>query len=409
MPTLKRLLPPAFVVLLAIAVGAANPKLFSDSDMGHYLRLAAGASVPQPFAARQLASLVVRGLTHLGLSIHQGFWLLGIVSLVFFVGSSAYFLDKTRSPAWLRWSMLGLYFWPLAFCGMVLPDLCYSALLCGFLLLVWEGRYGWAAAMLFPLMMARESTVLVLLCWLIVGWRTVYLSRKLGAVAAVVCGGLVVRWLSAGSGGNREGLAPLLYLIGKIPWNFAKNFLGLEPWANLNTACGVPTWHHALHLGPLSDIGYCGFAPEYPIRLVAYALATFGLLPLLLWWLRKASAPGLLERFCLLYGITSYLTAGLLGYSVQRLYGYGWPAALVALPLLEHTGDFRDRRWAVSFVSLSLLANWMEFRLDKLPLLLAELVLWSLGVLVLRQGWLPGTTDAAHDTRNTPENPSRLL
>jgi hypothetical protein len=388
----RRFISPALVILLAIALGASTGKLFTDSDTSHYLHLAAGQPVMQPFAARQLGPLIVRALVHLGLSVEQGFWVLGVASLAFFAGSMFWLLEQARAPAWLRWAVLGLYFWGLLFGGMVLPDLFYAALLSGFLLLVWAGREGWASALLFPLMLARESTVLVLLCWLYVGWRTLNWGRKLGSVAAVVTGALAVRALAAGASGNREGLSPVLYLLGKMPWNFAKNFLGLDAWANLNPSCGAPVWHRAVHLGPLHDIGYCRLEPEYPVRLVAYALATFGLLPLLLWWARKLPRTGLLVRFCFLYGVASYLMAGLLGYSVQRLYGYGWPAFLVGLPMIvgrlevKSLHPFLRSGYAVAFAMLSLLASWLEWRLDKVPLLLAELLVWGLGVAVLLAG-----------------------
>lgn len=396
MSALRRSAPPALVSALAIAIGASYGKLFTDSDTNQYLALAAGHAVPQPFAARQLGPLLVRGLSHLGLGIHQGFWLLGILSLAFFVGTVAYLLDQAEAPGWLRWSVLGLSFWGLQFGGMVLPDLFYAALLCGFLLLIHAERPGWAAAMLLPLMVARESTLLVLLCWLFVGWRTLTLRNRLGSIAAVAAGAEIVHRLAAGSGGNREGLPPMLYLLGKIPWNFARNFLGLEPWARVSPGCGVPVWHRALRLGslhgvgPLYDLGYCGFQREYPVRLVAYALATFGLLPLLLLWqVRRGPAPSLLARFCLGYGITAYLSAGLLGFSVQRLYGYGWPAFLVGLPLLlaGSAQRFRGRRWAWAFVGLTLAGSWLEWRLDKVPLLLASVAVWLAGALLLRRGW----------------------
>ncbi len=175
-----------------------------------------------------------------------------------------------------------------------------------------------------------------------------------------------------------------------MPWNLAKNFLGLEAWANLNPSCGTPIWHHAVHLGPLHDIGYCAIQPQYPIRLVAYALATFGLLPLLLWRVGQAPdptpPPNLLTRFCLLYGLAAYLMAGLLGYSVQRLYGYGWPAFLVALPALAGS-RWRSLRWLLAFLALHFTASWLEWRVDKVWLLAGELSLWLLGIWVLSQGW----------------------
>ncbi len=405
----KKLAALGLTTLLAIAVGLSTGNIFTDSDTTHYLRLAAGLPDFQPFASRQLAPLIVRALTHLGLPLHASFLLLGILSLVVFVGTVTYLLEQTNTPIWLRWSILGLYFWGMQFGELVLPDLFYAALLSGFLLLLRSRRHlGWAIAMMFPLMLARESTILMLLCWLYVGWRSLSRGKLAGSIAAVLAGAVVIGFLSASSGGNHEGLSPILYLIGKIPWNFARNFLGIEPWANVSQSCAIPAWHHAVALGPLHDIGYCRFDPQYPVRLIAYALGTFGLLPMLYLRVRKFQPPGLLTSFCLLYGGLSFLLAGLLGYSVQRLYGYGWPAFLVALPLLNKTGDFRTPRWAAAFVGLHLLSSWLEWRVDKLTLLAGELVVWTLGFFVLHYGW-PREPERTPGRIQSLRNPRKML
>ncbi len=93
-------------------------------------------------------------------------------------------MERAKAPRWIAFAVLGLYFWGLTFSGMVLPDLFYAALLSGFLLLVHAKHYAWASAMLFPLMLARESTILILLCWLYVAWHTLGWSKRLISVAA---------------------------------------------------------------------------------------------------------------------------------------------------------------------------------------------------------------------------------
>ena len=72
-------------------------------------------------------------------------------------------------------------------------------------------------------------------------------------------------------------------------------------------------------------------------------LTTFGVLPWLLLAARRQRGPvardlpprpDLLLRFCLVYGGISFAIAPMLGTWYSRLFGYGWPLALVAVPRL---------------------------------------------------------------------------
>jgi len=186
---------------------------------------------------------------------------------------------------------VGLFFWSRQFSDLVLPDLFYAALLCIFLMLLSRQRFLVAALMMLPLAVARESTLLTVVCLLIAGWRRLRVTEAVTALAATVAGLLIVKRLTANALPNNEHISPILYLVAKMPWTLLKNFLGIYPWANVYPECAVPRWQIAVHLGPLHAVGVCGFEPIPPLLLVSYALASFGLLPLLFLAIRRFRKP----------------------------------------------------------------------------------------------------------------------
>ena len=283
----------------------------------------------------------------------------------------------------------------------MLPDLFYTALLCVLLLLLAERRLLLAALMLLPLAIARESTLLTLVCFLLAGWRRISVPVALIAVASTLVGLNIAKHLSATALGNTEHLSPMVYLALKSPWNILRNVFGVQLWADRYPFCGVPQWTRSLSLGPVHRIGYCGFSPEGPVQVLGFALGSFGLLPLLLFKLRRAvmgafkatPEPGqMLLRFCLVYGLISFPLTPLLGETFQRLYAYSWPLFLVAVPiLLARTGaNLLTVRGAVLFLGLHLIASWAELRLIDLPQLTVEVVAYLLGWQVLRSFWYAG-------------------
>ena len=365
--TRRRALLVAAAVGLTVAIqgGLRLGGVFTQSDTTHYLHLAAGRAAMMPFASRQLGPLVVRGLTRLGTSVPHGYLIEGLAALVFFFVGVMWLLVRSGVQRWMLWAVAGMFFWTAQFNALVLPDLFYGALLCGFLLLLRRGWVMAAAVMMLPLAVARESTVLVLVCFVVAGWR-VLRWREVGvAVGSFGAGTLVVRHLAANALANQEHIPAALYLFAKMPWNFLKNFAGLNPWANVYPACSDPMWQHALNAGPLHAVGYCGFVPELPVRLVGCALASFGLLPLLLWRVRRVNAwmggrEDLMVRFSVVYGCVAFCMAWLLGDSVLRLFEYGWPVFFVALPVgMGRLGvGFRAGGWAGGVVAVHLAMTW---------------------------------------------------
>ncbi len=378
--------------------------IFDQADTTHYLDLAAGRPTLLPFASRQLGPLLVRGLVRLThLSVEQAFFVEGTLALLFLAGTVASLLVRSRSPQWMVPALAGMFFWTLLSNGLVLPDLLYAALLCVFLLLL-RGRHLLAAGcMMFPLAMARESTLLTLLCLLAAGWRRLRWYEAAAAVASTGAGLELAKRLAADALPNTEGISPALYLVAKLPWNLLKNFFGIDPWANVYRSCEVPRWQMPLHFGPLTAIGVCRFGWRYPVWLLFEALAIFGLLPLLLVKLRRAGMPAgndreqVLLRFCLIYGVISFCLAGLLGEAFGRLLGYSWPLFLVALPMLlgASGANFTSGRAAALFLLLHLSVTWLNVQLHQPLLVVPALVLYGLGWWLLEVSWRHGPATLA--------------
>ena len=356
----------ALVFPLAVWTGYARGNIFVQPDAEIYVAMAQGQAGSMPFASRQLGPLVVRAMMHLPhLPLQTAFLVLGLASMLMFVGTIAFLLVRSDAPQWTIYAIAGLMFWTFQFNSLVMPDLLYAALLCGFLLLLRQGQVMAACLMLFPLMLARESTLLTLVCFLIAGWRRLRKVEVAAAVGAVGIAMVIVKRLTANALPNAEHISPMLYLIAKMPWNFMRNVLGIGMWANVYPGCTAPTWQMAVHLGPLTAIGTCGYFPGIQGELLGFGTTVFGLLPLMVWLVRKqmlrtGECQDLMLRFSLIYGTFSFLMAPLLGETFVRLYGYGWPLILVALPtLLGRTGaNFKSGWAAAAFLGLHWFAAW---------------------------------------------------
>ncbi len=375
---------------------------FSMSDVEAYVSMAQGrfASVHQPFASRPLAPLMARALAAgLHQSIQHGFLILGWIAFLFTLAVVFFFAVGSSLPRWMLPMLVTLSFWPGLLHAFPMPDLPYAALLCCLLLCLFRRHYWLAALSLFPLMLARESTMLVLFCLLGAAWQELRPWGALLALASTLAGAVMVRHLSAGAASNVEHLPSVVYMAAKVPWNLLRT-LGIVPWSNLFPyLCGTPARAYALHLGPLQSVGLCGVSSSSPF-FACFALFTiFGLLPSLVViflfdrsrWQRLPP----MERFCVVYGGIAFLLAPALGTGYERLFGYGWPLFLVALPRLcsvqadKEIGDPAMRGDAL-FWLLPLGCQIALCCLALLPprpeLLLACGVLQLVGTLALVQG-----------------------
>jgi hypothetical protein len=390
----------AGVTLLSVALTWKLGSVFREPDANQYLAMANHQKnlIMLPFASRQLGILIVQAFSHLlHLSIAHSFFLEGALCFAVFLATVLYLLVRSGAPRWMLPAIAGLFFWSQQLEDLLLPDLLYAALICCFLLLLWRGHMIFAALMMLPLMVARESTIFTLGCFLIAGGRRLRLREAAASVLATAAGILIVHRLTLDAQPNQEHISPIFYMAAKMPWNFLKNVLGLNPWANVYRACEVPRWQVPLHLGPLHAIGLCAADFSYPLHAIAAALASFGLLPLLLFQLRRvriepASRLGrnaIFLRFCVLYGIASFLLAPLLGESFLRLYFYSWPLFLVAIPILMGAAraSLASTPAVVLFLAMHLSLSWSLMFLDPWPVIWIALAVYPAGWLLLRHSW----------------------
>jgi hypothetical protein len=390
----------AGVTLLSVALAWKLGSVFREPDANQYLAMANHRKnlIMLPFASRQLGILIVQAFARLlHLSIAHSFFLEGALCFGVFLGTVLYLLVRSGAPRWMLPAIAGMFFWPQQLEDLLLPDLLYAALICCFLLLLWRGHMMLAALMMLPLMVARESTIFTLVCFLIAGGRRLRLREAAASVLATAAGILIVHRLTLDAQPNQENISPIFYMAAKMPWNFLKNVLGLNPWADVYRACEVPRWQMPLHLGPLHAIGLCAADFSYPLRAIAAALASFGLLPLLLFQLRRvridpASRLGrnaFFLRFCVLYGIASFLLTPLLGESFLRLYFYSWPLFLVAIPILMGAAraSLASAPAALLFLAMHLSLSWSLMLLGPWPVILIAMVVYPVGWLLLRRAW----------------------
>lgn len=352
---------------ISVLVGTAWGGIFTLPDAGWYLRIAQGdsSSVLQPFVLRQLGPLVCRALMFiLPVGVETAFLIQGVVSLLVLLGIVGFLLVRSGTSPFMLAAIAGLAFWSEIYNGLALPDLWNAALLSIFLLLLHQKKFLPAALMLFPLFLSRESTILVLFCFFVVGWRRMRILDYGVAAVASFAGMRVVKLLTAGGLSNREQVSPLLYMAGKVPWNFAKNILGFPLWSNLNEGnCSVPQWTTNLHIGGIHTVGACANQIAFPIWTLRMALSCFGLLPLLLVFLcirrfRAVWTDDIFLRFCLVYGALSFFLAPMLGASVPRLFAYSWPLFVVAVPIIAIKHITIPLRIVVTLLLLHLAVSW---------------------------------------------------
>ena len=361
----------ASLSLLAIwGIAVKNP--YMDADSVHYQAMADGKAAMKPFAFRALEPAMARLFAKVtGKSTKTGFLVVGLLSLWVLLFGVLLPVLEWRRNVWLAAVLILMPFWLLNFIDYFLPDLMHAALCMVYLSLLRTRRWGLAAAMLPVMFLARESTLLIVVIAVPTLWWLAGRRAGLLQLSGTLAGMLVSKFVARHALPNQHNINDTLYMIGKIPWNAAKNLFGVNLWTNtLQTHPPVRVWNlpHWLPLGGIHQVGYSGFSWDYLLLTSIWLMTAFGLgslVALCLAW--RTPLRNLLPfeepHLCVaaIYGAVTFLMTPMLGAALPRLFAYGWPLFLVYLPAMMPR-LWRDWPvWTVSFlVGLHLIAAWTD-------------------------------------------------
>ncbi len=361
----------ATLTLLAVWMFASKYP-YVDVDAFHYRAMADGKTVMKPFAFRVLEPTMARVFADVtGKPTAEGFLVVGLLSGWVLLYGVLFPVLESRRDTWLALVLIFLPFWLRNFTDYFLPDLLHAALCMVYLSLLRRQWWGWAAAMLPVMFLARESTLLIAVIAVPVLWWLVGRRAGLLQLAGTLAGMAASKFAARHALANQHNINDTLYMIGKIPWNASRNLFGITLWTNtLPVLPPVRVWNvpHWLPLGGIHQVGYSGFSWEYPTLTLVWLLTSFGLGSLVaICLVSRTQFCQLLPRqepyLCVaaIYGAITFLMSPMLGAALPRLFDYGWPLFLVYLPAMMPR---IWRNWPVLTVSvlvgLQLIAAWVE-------------------------------------------------
>jgi hypothetical protein len=358
----------ALTVLLALPL---FPEIVPDSDT--YRTLALGqAGVPMPFAARILHPYAVAALAHLlNLPIDTAFAALAFPALLLVafllvpywrgkdLAGGTFVLPILASPVLVEF-----------FATTHMPDLWHMALVLVFLVAARRRHAALAGGAMAVLMMIRESSLpLAGVAVVLYAWRRDW--RMMLACGLGTALGHALTAALAHPAANIHRMPALAYMALKIPANFLSNILGIALHTDAFSWCASPfvvfRVPSGLNLGNIHEIGLCAPSADLPLMSAAAFVSVFGLLPGLLFGLMARRGWRALPRsdagfaIALGYGLLMYGLGTMTGKSIPRLVGYGWPAFLVALPLLLHRRDGRLSRERVALIVVHAVVMWLPY------------------------------------------------
>jgi hypothetical protein len=329
--------------------------------------------IEKPYAGRFLHPLLARGIADVtNLDLHKSFYFLGLLSLLTLTIAVTWILKKLTDLPLL---ILPLFLSPATgqfFSSFYHHDLFYAALLALLFLTLWREK-SWIPSfvILVALFLTRESTLLLSLCIIAVAWIKSKRKIIIPVAAASLLGLALTSYVTRSSPANVHQMNNLVYLVLKIPFNFFQNVFGVKIWLNTFVkveaplfTVDLPKW---LHLGSVSAVGLCPWLPIFPLTTLFLFLTSFGIAPFLmtngLSKLRRRIFTELPPWLLLLvaYGLISFLITPLLGSSLSRYIGYGWPAFWLAVPALAVQYYRLPKNTILRLVLLHILANWIPF------------------------------------------------
>lgn len=350
-----------------------------DGDTKHYVAIAEGRidDVKQPFTARVLRPVLAGILARAtGLTIDQSFFVTNVVSLCVLVSAGlSLVLRHIRSWGFAVAIVLSPMLVTM-FREIYMPDCMHAALVAVFFLLLARGAWLWAVPLLFFAQVTRESTVLLtFVLALVAGYHRKW-KFAVAAILVTLLAIVVVGRVTKQSQKNIHETNTLVYMVGKVPFNFFTNVCGLRMWTNTHAkndpslypnaplfSYELPAWAPR---GAMRQIGIYSIEPAIPLSLARAFLTLFGvtisLVLFVLYWRRQKvlREDGLSQAgvLALTYGLFAYLIGPLIGASFGRLIAYGWPMAWVAAPELLARYFNTSNRLIRQLTWLQVIACW---------------------------------------------------
>lgn len=347
-------------------------------DVEWYIAAAEGHwdKLIEPYSARFLHPFLVTALSKiLPLDIYQSFSVIAVTSIFLFLLINISMLkDMLKRPLLL----VPLFFTPYFFDTLRYtfhPDAFYLMLTALFFLALFYKKESISLVTLFLLFLTRESTALLGLIYAAVSWLC---SKK--TLAATIMVIMVISLFTTSvmrdiGEPNKHNLNSSVYLAAKFSYNFMKNILGLNAWTNTYQNCEpiftvrVPPLQS---FGSIKEIGLCGFDARVPMQTITTLLTVFGIAPLVLLYSIRNKVKQIWKTFplwlvvALVYGLAMYGIGVVAGTGVARIVGFGWPAFVLATPIILGSFFEIDRKFVTALLSMHLFVAWLPFVVQRI-------------------------------------------
>ena len=368
-----------FGLVLATGWPKTSP-LLADSVAYRAMAMGRFGEAPASITGRILHPAFVRLVSGVsGINIDQAFMAVAIVSLAVLITTTACILKRVTGFGAL---VLPLLFAPVLVENMFglyyCQDLFYAALLGCFFLALIAGRVPIASALLFLLFLTRESTLLLALAWMAIAWSESKFRLAMVCIAATAAGLTISRIFAALGQPNVHHTNELAFLALKIPFDSARNLLGIilvpeELKGRPGFTCTPAVVAHLprlLRYGSARQFGICRPDPFIPLRTLTLWLSLFGIGPAMLLAMARARMHAILRatpewlRLASLYGVLCFFVAPAVSFWLERDIGYAWPLFWLAVPAwLARHGAARAPRIAISLLVENLAASWIPYML----------------------------------------------
>eukprot|EP01037_Dinobryon_pediforme_P021684 gene21684-22619_t len=164
-------------------------------------------------------------------------------------------------------------------------------------------------------------------------WFAILLAA--GAAVAV----FAISALKISDAGNVHGLDPEYYYIFKVIANALTNLFGIRIYTNTIAWCTAPVQIFDigfLHLGRITQFGYCAPDLGLMLRTLTWYLVIFGIFPFVAIFRIFSGNVGSDRSMFLLFA-AFYLMAPTFGKTIPRLFLYGYPLLIVIFPSLANS------------------------------------------------------------------------